>query len=335
MLITDVFKPDLFTTTSLTIAINKAPYVPGIIGGLKIFEEDGVATTSVVVERVDGKLALVQTSKRGGVGATQTDDKRKGYIFQVPHIQKDDELLADSVQNVREFGSSDQTRAVEAQRDSKLAMMARDLDLTLEFHRLGAMRGKVYDADGTTVLLDLFTAFGEAEPTEIDFDLDNATPASGVVRTKCNQVVRAIEDALQAIPHTGVGALCDNTFWDQLTAHKEVRETYLNQAEAAELRNSNLNDVFHYGGIDFQRYRGTGSVALGAGKCRFFPKGAPGVFITRFAPADYLETVNTIGRPRYAKAEVMRFDKGMALQAQSNPVNICAIPSVLQSARNT
>lgn len=331
----DVFKPDLFTTTSLTAAINKAPYVPGILGGLGLFEEAGVATTSVVVERVDGKLALVQTSKRGGVGATQTDDKRKGYIFQVPHLQKDDSLLADSVQNVREFGSSDQTRAVESVRDEKLAMMARDLDFTLEHHRLGAVQGRILDADGTTTLLDLFTAFGVAEPTEVDFDLDNAAPASGALRTACTGVVRSMEDALQGLPFTGIHALCGNTFWDQLTAHKEVRETFLNQQEASELRRSWLGDTFHFGGIDFQRYRGSGAVAVGATKCRFFARGVPGLFVTRFAPADYIETVNTLGLPRYAKAEPMKFGKGLDIQAQSNPINICTIPETLLRARNT
>lgn len=38
--------------------------------------------------------------------------------------------------------------------------------------------------------------------------------------------------------------------------------------------------------------------------------GAPGLFITRFAPADYMETVNTPGLPRYMKQIVQRNGKG-------------------------
>jgi hypothetical protein len=331
----DVFIPDLFTVTSLTAAIDQVPYIPGAISRLGIFEEEGVETTSVVVEKQGNSVLLVPNAKRGASGQTSNDPKRGGYSFILPHLPGRDAILADSVQNVRAFGTSDRAVAVEAVRDRKILKMANNLDFTLEFHRMGAVQGRVLDADGSTVLFDLFTILGQAEPTEIDFDLDNAAPASGVVRTKCNQVVRQIEDALDGLPYTGVSAICDNTFWDQITAHKEVRETYLNQQEASDLRRSWENDVFHYGGIDFQRYRGRGAVALGAGKARFFPRGVAGLFITRFGPADYIETVNTIGLAKYAKAKVMDFDKGIELESQSNPLNICTIPAVLQRARNT
>ena len=49
-------------------------------------------------------------------------------------------------------------------------------------------------------------------------------------------------------------------------------------------------------------------------------------FITRYAPADYMETVNTIGLPLYAKQELMRMNKGVELEAQSNPLNLRTKP---------
>ena len=36
--------------------------------------------------------------------------------------------------------------------------------------------------------------------------------------------------------------------------------------------------------------------------------------------------VNTIGLPLYAKQELMRMNKGVALEAQSNPLNLCTKP---------
>jgi Phage major capsid protein E len=46
-----------------------------------------------------------------------------------------------------------------------------------EHLRVGAIKGKILDADGSAVIYDLFTEFGVSQHTEIDFDLDNASPA--------------------------------------------------------------------------------------------------------------------------------------------------------------
>src|SRR3546814_12245460 len=65
--------------------------------------------------------------------------------------------------------------------------------------------------------------FGITQPTEVDFDLDNATPADGAVRKKCSAVIRSIEDALGATPYTGVQAFCSSQFFDDLVDHKDCR----------------------------------------------------------------------------------------------------------------
>jgi Phage major capsid protein E len=41
-----------------------------------------------------------------------------------------------------------------------------------------------------------------------------------------------------------------------------------------------------------------------ASKAYFFPVGVPGLFRQYNAPADFVETANTIGLPRYAKQVV-------------------------------
>lgn len=331
----DVFKPDLFTTVALVGAINAQPFLPGRLGEMGIFAESGVETTSVAIESVQGTLKLVQSSIRGAVGQTRTDDKRRGVVLAVPHLQTNDALMADSIQNVRAFGSPDATVAQTAKRDEKLGAMARDLDYTLENHRLGAIQGKVFDADGATLLYNLFTTFNIAEPTEIDFDLDNVAPAIGVVKKKCTQVIRAIAVALGSLPFTGVHGLCGDAFYDDLIAHPETQKLFEIQQNAQMRIENSAYSQFLYGGILFENYRGHGAVAVGTDKCRFFPIGVPDLFRTIFAPADYLETVNTIGLPRYAKAEPMKFDKGIELEGQSNPLNLCTRPGVLQSARRT
>ena len=80
-------------------------------------------------------------------------------------------------------------------------------------------------------------------------------------------------------------------------------------------------------GITYERYRGTSAVKITDDCAYAVPEGVPGLFLTRFAPANYRETVNTIGIPYYAKGEPMKFDTGFELQAQSNPLNICTRPA--------
>ena len=47
---------------------------------------------------------------------------------------------------------------------------------------------------------------------------------------------------------------------------------------------------------------------------------------TIYAPADYIETVNTVGLPFYAKQQLMDFDKGVEIETQSNPLCINTRP---------
>ena len=60
------------------------------------------------------------------------------------------------------------------------------------------------------------------------------------------------------------------------------------------------------------------------------PKGVPELFITRFAPADYEETVNTEGLPFYAKQYSSQNGKGRHLEVQMNAISICTRPKALR-----
>jgi hypothetical protein len=331
----DVFAPDLFTTTALTAAINEQAYQPGLLRDLGLFSVDGVSTLTVIIERDKDLLTLVQTSERGGPGTPrERKSKRDALSFIIPHLKQPGAIMADSVQGVREFGTTDQHQTVENERDKELARMARDLDFTQEYHRLGAVQGKVLDADGTTVLIDLFEAFDIAEPAAVDFNLDAADPVDGAVMAKCHEITFDMEEALDGVPYTGIHALVDNGFFTAMTTHPEVRETYKYQQGIAN-REGRTNVPFEYGDIVWHRYRGRGACAIPANTARFFPVGVPDLFITRYGPADYIETVNTKGLPRYAKAEPMKMGRGIELEAQANPLHLCTRPKVLLKATKT
>ena len=117
-------------------------------------------------------------------------------------------ILADEVQNVRAFGSENMLEGVQAVVSQRLTEMATKMDATLEHLRVGAIKGQILDADGTAVIYDLFTEFGVTAHTEIDFDLDNASPAPGAVKKKCHDIRRKIEDELGVVPYDHIHAMC-------------------------------------------------------------------------------------------------------------------------------
>src|SRR5919106_2772651 len=179
----DIFSGSAFSMVALTDAINKMPYVPGRIGQLGLFREQGVSTTSVMIEEREGSLTLVETTSRGAPAVQHVANKRKARSLTVPHIALEDTILADEVQNVRAFGSENMLEGVQNVVNQRLSEMASKIDATLEHLRIGAIKGQILDADGSAVIYDLFTEFGVTAYTEVDFDLDNASPAPGAVKT--------------------------------------------------------------------------------------------------------------------------------------------------------
>lgn len=337
----DIFKNDAFSTTSLTDFVNDLKYRPGRLGQLGLFSAEPVTTTSIAIERVGDMLQLVKPTPRGGPGETRDMPKRKMTNFQVPHFQRDWAVMADEVQNVRARGSETELATVQQVVGSKIAANTADMDMTEEHARLGAVTGIVTYADGST--LNLFTEFGVTEVTEVDFDLDAGSPAGGILRKKSTQVIRAMRKELGAVPFASVHALVGDTFFDQLLQHSEVRETYQGWSEAQILRESYIgknrseNPMFEFGGIVWENYGEIDGEGVGVAttKARFFPVGVPNLFRTYYAPADYVETVNTLGQRLYAKQWPMPNDKGINGELQMNALQLCTRPRVLMGARNT
>lgn len=330
----DAFTPDAFTLTTLTGQINKTPYKPGFVSKRGLFTEAGIATLTCSLEERDEVIHLVQTQPRNGPKTGQPRQRRKLRTFEVPHLPQDDYIRADELQGVRAFGTENTALAIETVRNERLATMAASLDLTMEFQRVGAIKGLILDADGE-VLLDLYSEFGVDAHDEVDFDLDNANPAAGALRKKSGLVVRRIMNELGGVEPSGFEALCGDAFFDDLIAHPEVRETYKYQ-EGKKLREGYVYDYVDFGGIRWVNYRnGAGVTLVETDKCHVYPLGVPGLFITRFAPANYFETVNTLGLPRYAKAKADDWNKQIDLEAQSNPLNLCTRPRALQKGKRT
>lgn len=322
----DIFTNDAFGVQSLTKAINDLPFTPTRIGNMKLFAEDGITTTAMSIERQGTTLSLVPAAERGNHrGLVVGDDKRKLIPINTVHLPQSGSVIADEVQNLRAFGSETEVESVQTLVNRKLAKMRRNLDVTMEYHRIGAIKGQVLDADGSTVLLDLFTTFGFSQTTH-DMVLDSD---STKVIVKIMEAKRKMEDALGGLMYTGLRAFCSHEFFDALVGHPAVEKAYLNWAQAGgQFISEDHRSGFTWGGVTWEEYRGSvGSTRfIEANNAYLVPEGVPDMFVTNFAPADYMETVNTNGLPYYAKQEAMKMNKGVEFEAQSNPISICTRP---------
>lgn len=316
-----IFDSDIFTMSSLTASINEVTYTPSQIGSLGLFEADGISTTSLVIEKDGDTLGLVEAKPRGAPGTAVGADKRTGVSFQAAHLPTTATVLADEVQNVRAFGSEDSEQAVQSVVNGRLAKMARRIDLTHENHRLGAIKGQVLDSDGTTVLYDLFSAFGVSQQ-EVAMALGTAATD---VQGKALDIHEKVEDALGGLSYTGITVLCGKAFWRAFIGHKAVKEAYQRYQDGSQLR-ADPREGFMFGGIFWERYRGGGSVKVPDAEAYAVPTGVMDLFITRFAPADYMDAVNTLGLPFYSSSDELKHGKGVELEAQSNPAHLCTRP---------
>ena len=325
----DVFKTDAFNTFSLTEAIDKLPYVPKRIGQMGLFKEKGATTATVAVEERQGKLHLLSTHARNTRPQGRSSVRRKLRTFSVPHIPHDDTLMADEVLGVRKFGTEDELESVSSVVNDKLAALKQDHEATWEWHRIRALHGVILDGDGTSVILDLFDAFGVTEE-EFEFDF------SALKRT-CTAIIRSIESALGNDTFTGVHAMCGDAFFDNLITAEEIRRAYDRWQDGKFFREQQRpvggsGGGFEWGGIMWENYRGqVGDVKFVADdECRFFPTGSSVTFQRWNAPANFIEAVNTPGKALYAKQRTMDFDVGIEIHTQSNPLFLVTRPSVLK-----
>lgn len=328
----DIFNNDAFSVQSLTKAINETPYQPMLIGELGLFSEEGVSTTSVSIEKKGTTLSLVPSRVRGAPGEPSSNDKRTLIPINTVHLPQRGAVIADEVQNVRAFGSESELETVQTLVNNKLAKMRRNLDVTIEWQRIGAIKGQVLDADGSSVLLDLLTTFGVSQQTH-DLLLDNDATK---VKIKIVEAQRKAEIALGGLMHRGYIALCGIGFFDALVGHPAVEKAYdrwLDGAFLREVQRSQNSGApgFNFCGVSWHEYKGavSGQTFVGANDAYLIPMGVPDLFVTHYAPADYMETVNTNGLPYYAKQEMMRMNKGVELEAQSNPISICTRPNAI------
>lgn len=336
----DVFNNNAFGATSLSGFVQKMDFQPQLLGSLGIFAPRPVRTRTVFVDRVDGQLTLIPASADGAPPAQLERDKRDAVPLRTSRLAKSFTLYAHELDSLRASGTETELMSVQAEMATRLQRLREDMDLTHEHMRLGALQGKVLDADGVTVLHDFEAAFDEAVPAATSLELDvTTTDVPGL----CRQIVRSMARSARGsfTPATTVHALAGDSFYDALMNHPSVKETYLNQQAANNLREAQGRtfESFRVGPITFHNYRGTddnSTVAIPTDEAKFFPVGARDVFGVAFSPLETVDFVGTAGQEVYAMTIPDR-DRNMWVKGEvySYPLFVCQQPRVLRKGTLT
>lgn len=315
-----------FLQTNLTTSLNDmaVPDEPRIQRVLSsVIDENGITTTKGFIERQGETVDLVPAAPRGGVGQPLRTSKRDGVEVAAVHIPQRDTVYADVVQDVRAFGTPDSTYSVDQIVRQRLAAMKKNMEYTKAFHLLGALKGQVLDVDGS-LILDAYALWGVSQQ-EVSMGLNSATTK---LARKAVDVQRRSEDAMGGAQPPGYIGLASPSFMDAIREHANFDDA-VRYAEPSKLLKDYRSGI-QLGDIAFVEIRAPEGwpVRIEDGTAYVVPD-VPGMFIRRYAPADYTDTVNTLGIPYYVRSEPLPMGKGYTMEAQTNVFTLPRRPRAL------
>ena len=339
---TSIITDPRFSRRELTQAINIFPRLYGFLGQLGIFggTPSPIDTTFVSIVKNNGSLSLIPVKSRQGDTNKNSKDKDAKITIEVPHLPLDDSINPEDMQNLLTYiantnnGEVDPVEVFMAKLNRQLQTMSRKHDITHEFYRANALNGYIKDSDGT-ILVDLYTLFGLTRSNfQKDLDLGTAsTDISGAMMEINDEIEDNISDDEIGLVERGMQVtsygIASPTFFRSLIAHDKVKAAYqFQQGQPNPLRDDLRQIGFVYGGTLWYNY----SAKVGAtkfvadGKALIVPAGTANTFEEYAAPANYNDTVNTLGEPKYAKIIERLNGKGADLETQSNRLALTKRP---------
>jgi hypothetical protein len=340
----DIFRTDDFRATTMTEMVADIDYVPYELDALGIFEPEYLNTTTVTLYQENGELNRIPTTERGTPEPTADRRGRVLRQFDGHRLAKRDIVRSHEVQDILSAHLPQPVRLQNAndlvtERQSRLLD---DLNYTKEFHRLGALQGTVYDADGVSLVDDWYEAFGISRPAAITFDFSKfvAVEDQGKLRAMVDADIntpmqRALKRRMR--PGTRPHALVGDDFWAALTASPAYERSMLTDAGRVTINDSRLWNSVDLGGVVWHHYFGSDDKALTIAddEAIFFPVGAKDVFKAYFMPGENFAEANQRGQEEYS---IISWDyrpnmlEWVEIYVKSYPVFACLCPQALMRA---
>lgn len=340
---------NLALVADYTNEIMMIPTMYGRINAMGLFNFNGVAADTVIIDKTTDSLGILRVTGRGGPATRNRGEVNASMALPVPYIKHEDFLRPEDLINRRAPGMTGPD-TVTRKRQKKLEMMRRKIMQTLEWMKLGAIKGLVTDGAGSTIL-DVYSQFNVTQTT-IDFELSNtATDVGSKVRT----LKRTIEQNLQAgVMVNSVHCFVDAGFFDALVSHPNVEKAYQQFAATNQIANvgagatppqaagqqplqADLRRAFVFQGVTFEEYNpavalfgaDTTSTLINQDEGYAFPPGIDEMFESYYAPANKMQYVGTEGAEMYAFEYQLPNDEGMMMESHTAPLMVNRRPAAV------
>jgi hypothetical protein len=354
----DIFRSDGFTVASLDRVVKSINFVPGAIGRLGVFTPRPVRTRSIEIMQDQETLRLIPTTEIGAPAVQQARDSGLITNIRTYRLAKDDRVegheLQDILANYQNPNDTGLLRDATTLIYQRIAKLKQEWAMTAEYHMLGALQGKIIDADGTSVVRDYFAAFNVTQSAFVSVDFANLSAQ------KFNQywvdnftrpITRALKDRIMPGGNADIVALVGDNFWAALMTHPGFYNAVIvaQQSNALLLSAQNrdastpfANNAWQqisFGGVTWINYLGTDdgtTIAINTNQAIFFPRGVQDVFRQYMGPGESVKLANQMGEPWYVFVQPDPRDQ-MAeyvdIALRSYPLFAAIFPQVLLRAK--
>jgi hypothetical protein len=341
----DIFRNDAFSVTSLQRTVDNTPFIPTMLGDMAIFDSKPIMTREVLLYEKDGNVRLIPVTEIGSPDVMQIRDVGRMRALSTVRLAKMDSVRAGELLSVADTAIPETIRLRNAITlvAERTAALKQDMAATKELHRLGAIQGKLLDADGTTVIYDYFAQYGISTPATISVNFSTTAEADLMMFFQEN-VYRPMALSLQNRATPGgfrIAALVGDTFWGRLMRHPGFRNIYIYMQQAKELARAanplvqpNAWETVDFAGVTWINYRGStaGDIAIPTNDAIFFPVGATDVFQVYWGPGETLKDVGQKGKPEclYIQPDVRtEMPSFVDIFLRAYPLYACIYPKCL------
>lgn len=340
-----------YTVIQLTEQVNRIPNTYGLLRAMNLFPSEGAISRLVEIRMEDGVLKVLPSKVPGAPGENAQRETGSTIFLEIPHFPHNDLITPQDLDMMTVVAGRMKRPAM---MDDEVAKRLRNIrtnhDITLEYIRMGALKGLIKDGHGAT-LYNLYTVFG-ISPKAVDFKLGTSTTD---MIGKCDEVFQHIATNLKGETMSRVEVLVSSTFFNRFIQHAKVEKYWTsNQMGIAAIAlaertalGGQFGRMFEFQNIFFREYYGsvpitnpttgvqTSEALVATGEGWAYPTGTMDTFKTWNAPAFDIRYVNTPGEEIYVSPKVLDHGAGVELRSQSNPLAINKRPEVVVKLHTT
>lgn len=326
----DEFKESTTQIALSNVANKRKSITPLLLTIFKYTKPSKTTAVELVHDTGKGKILPVNerfTTNKKTPENTIGIETRHGKTLTAMHVTGFADISADAVQDIPKPISNDSLESFERYVSGEVDTIEECLEATREYHALGALKGKVVDVDGTTVIYDLYDFFkiDKSEATISDLSLK----VEDGLRIPLHQMKSKAKSKLKGKIIKGFVMLCGSGAYEEFAFCKDAK---------TDMRNNELkyvvdgfSDGFNYQSVDFVEYDGgIGDESfIGENEAMLLPI-VDGLYCITATPGKGTNYVNKKGQKTYITTKVLDHDAGVELKGQANYVVYVEVPDAIQ-----